>query len=282
MQILNLRLHSRVLFQCVDLVITLPDSVTRSADKRRVLYLLHGAGCDQRTWLQSREFTHAMEHRELIAVLPSAQNSDYTDWPDFGRGYDFPRFFFEELMPFVTSVFPASDKAADTYLAGQSMGGYGAALLGLMHPERFAGLGIYSASLRESAFLQPYRGRPSADFRADALARPQAFPSEYGPPQLGIKRKEINVIAKYAAVDDFLRSKDCMWNRLGEVSPSILPHLYVSCGEQDLFYPATQRLQARCRALGIAGAHFEYQPNTGHDEQFMNAQLEKSLVWFGI
>ena len=64
-----------------------------------------------------------MENRNLIAILPSAGNSDYGNWPDYGRGYDFPRFFFDELMPFIYNSFPVSSKRVDNYIAGQSMGG---------------------------------------------------------------------------------------------------------------------------------------------------------------
>ena len=235
------------------------------------------------TWLQSSEFCKAMENRNLIAILPSAGNSDYGNWPDYGRGYDFPRFFFDELMPFIYNSFPVSSKRVDNYIAGQSMGGYGATYLGFLHPEKFAGIAAYGSSLRESTFLKSYIGKSTTVFRNDALAHPTSFPTEYGPIEYGIKRKEVNVICKYNTVNDFLDSGECMWNRLPDVIASgLLPSIYIACGTNDQFYETTVHFNNVLTDSGITDCKFVYGEGIGHDEVFMNEQFSESLVWFGL
>ena len=113
MEIVNIRLMSSILF--------MPVNVTEKPEKRKVLWLLHGARGDCRTPIQNRHFYDVMNKREIITVLPSALNSDYGNYPDFGTGYDFPSFFFNELMPFIYQTFPASCVPEDNIIAGASM-----------------------------------------------------------------------------------------------------------------------------------------------------------------
>lgn len=281
MHIAKVRLMSKVLFMPTELIVALPETVDEQ--KKKVVWLLHGANGDCHTWLQSKYFQQAMEGRGAIAVLPSALNSDYGNYPAFGTGYQFADFFFDELMPFVYANFPASSAPEDNYIIGASMGGYGAMALGLLHPERFEGIGAFGSSLRRSEFLAPYQEGSSEAFRKAALENPTAFPTEYGPPSLGIKLKEVNVITKYPTIQGFLDSFECMWRRLPEVAKAgILPRLYVACGTEDLFFPTTQDFQAMAKELGITDAAFHFAEGTGHNEEFFDQQLGASLDWFGL
>ena len=45
----------------------------------------------------------------------------------------------EELPTRMKEWFPISDNPADTFIAGLSMGGYGALKIGLTYPERYGG-----------------------------------------------------------------------------------------------------------------------------------------------
>jgi len=68
-------------------------------------------------------------------VMISAENKFYRKNAD---GDDFFHFLSEEVPAFITGMFPVSNRSEDTYIAGLSMGGYGAIIHGLNHPERFA------------------------------------------------------------------------------------------------------------------------------------------------
>ncbi len=283
MHILKLRFQSRYLSMPTHVAVLLPDSVTGDGRKRKVLFYLHGAMNDCEDSLENDAFQDAVKNRDLITVIPDALNSDFGCYEDFGCGYDFPGYFFKELLPFVYSNLPASEAREDTCIAGASMGGFGAMELGLMKPETFGGIAAFGSSLRESEFLQPYLNRSMADFKRDALEHPTDFPTEYGPPEEGIKRKEVNVIAKYPSVMAFYDSPECMWNRFPEVvRTGNLPRLYIACGTADQFYPATRRFEKLTEDLGVTDKQFIFADGVGHSESFFDAQLSESLDWFGL
>ncbi len=283
MHTLNIHFRSQILSMPTHVIVLLPDSVTEADHKRKVLWFLHGAMEDSEDIIENNGFIDAIRDRDLITVIPDGLNSDFCCYEDFGSGYDFPGYFFEELMTFVYNNFPASDAREDNFIAGASMGGFGATELGFLKPEKFGGITAIASSLRESAFLHPYLHRPMEDFKRDALENPTDFPTEYGPPELGIKRKEVNVIAKYPSVQAFYDSPECMWNRFPEVvSSGNLPRLYIACGTADQFYPATKKFEELANDLDVTDKVFSFADGIGHEVSFFNKELGKSLDWFGI
>lgn len=283
MNIAALRLKSRVLFMPTDVTVLLPETPVADGGKLKVLWLLHGAAGDHRSYLYSADFNDYTRRHRCLIVLPAALNSDYGNYEQFGTGYNFPAYFFDELMPFIYATFPASQKREDNYLLGASMGGYGAMSLGLAQPERFAALGMLGASLRESTFLEPYKDMDSRDFRTLALAQPERFPTEYGAPG-GIKRKEVNVICRYPSVQAFLDSPECMYRRFPEVAAAgTLPDIYAACGTEDLFYEPTRRFQALTEELGVTDkVHFTYADGVGHSGAYFNEEIGRFMDYFAL
>lgn len=53
-------------------------------------------------------------------------------------------FLNHELPEFVEAYFPISDSPKDRYIAGLSMGGYGALLHGIENPDRYSAIGALS------------------------------------------------------------------------------------------------------------------------------------------
>lgn len=282
MHVVSIRLMSKVLFMPTEVTVLLPEVTLPEGKKWKVMWLLHGACGDSKTLVYSGGLNELIRENPMMIVLPSALNSDYGCYGRFGTGFDFPKFFFDELMPFVYSTFPASKAPEDNALFGISMGGYGTASLGLMRPELFKALGIIGAGLRRSAFLEEYKDMTCEEFRKIALEDPKKFPTEYGDPSTGIKLKEVNVITKYETVKDFLDSPDCMYNRLPEVwKAGKLPKIYVACGTKDLFYKSTQDFMKLTEELGCDGrVEFFIHEGIGHEGPFfdrMVVELGKKL-----
>lgn len=284
MNIATVRLVSRVLFMPVDITVLLPEESVSDEEKLRVVWLLHGACGDHRTYLYQVDFESIMKAHRCMIVMPSALNSDYGNYPQFGTGYQFIDYFFEELMPFIQSTFPASCERKDQFIQGASMGGFGAMCLGLYAPEKFAAIGMLGASLRESAFLKPYENEKSEVFRKEALENPCAFPTEYGLREDGIKRKEVNVIAKYPTIREFLDSPDCMWRRFPEVAASgKLPRIYAACGSADLFYKANLRFQELVKELGVEKqVHFHLPEGIGHTNDFFSQEIGAFMDYYQV
>lgn len=284
MNIATVRLISRVLFMPTDITVLLPEEPVQPGEKLRTVWLLHGACGDHRTYLGEVDFECIMQKHRCVIVMPSALNSDYGNYEQFGTGYRFLDYFFEELMPFIRASFPVSCAREDNFIQGASMGGFGAMCLGLYRPEQFAAIGMLGASLRESEFLRPYQNERSELFRSDALVNPTAYPTEYGARESGIKLKEVNVIAKYPTIRAFLDSPECMWRRFPEVvADGRLPNLYVACGSEDLFYEANLRFRKRVQELGVESkVHFHLPEGIGHDNDFFAQEIGTFMDYYGI
>ena len=287
MSIAIVKLRSRALFMNTDFAVVLPDpgfgQTYEKGKKYKVLWLLHGAGNDYTEWLYGAHLTTHLRGHDTIVVLPSAQNSDYGCYPDFGTGYDFPKFFFEELMPYIYANFPASPKPEDNFIAGASMGGYGSMMLGLMHPDKFGGIAAYGSSMRESEFLEPYTGMTGAEFRTYAMAHRTEFRTEYGNRAEGIKPKEINVIAKYPTVQAFLDSDECMFRRFPEKMKEYkLPPMYITVGTEDLFYEPTLRFKAYADSLGADNITYWFAEGYGHGGGLWELSLKETIKMFDL
>ena len=108
-----------------------------------VLYLLHGALDDHTMWLRHTNIEEFAEKAGLAVVMPSGQNGFYTN-AKYGLNYF--DFITKELPLFVQKYFPVSTKREDTYIAGPSMGGYGASKCAL-RPDLYAAFADLSGAV---------------------------------------------------------------------------------------------------------------------------------------
>jgi S-formylglutathione hydrolase FrmB len=101
---------------------------TVKKDKHPTLYLLHGLSDDHTIWLRRTSIERYVANLGLAVVMPEVHRSFYTDMVN---GYNYWTFISEELPEIARSFFPLSDKREDNFVAGLSMGGYGAFKLAL-------------------------------------------------------------------------------------------------------------------------------------------------------
>jgi len=287
----TINLRSKILAGPIELSVILPDPKVGSSPrefygagkKYKVLWLLHAGGGDRNDWLRSTSLSRHVQEREVIVVIPNALNSDFANHPEFADGYNFSDFFFDELMPFIHNWFPAANRPEDNFIAGFSMGAAGAWMYGLDRPEKFGGIAPISSPPKNYASLEPYRDLSASEFRAQATADNKAFPTGYGDPKSGIKVKEINMIAKYASVGDFLDSNEHSWDRFREVSVAgRLPKIYLPCGVEDRMYPKVLQFKQYAEKLGATGITYDFIPAAGGGFGFCDDILPKLLDFFDI
>jgi putative tributyrin esterase len=109
-----------------------------------VLYLLHGLSDNHTAWLRYTSVERYAAAAGLAVVMPAVNRSFYANEVSGGRYWDYVA---EELPEIVGSFFRVSQDPANTYVAGLSMGGYGAMKLALTHPDRFAAAATLSGAL---------------------------------------------------------------------------------------------------------------------------------------
>lgn len=148
MALLHVNFNSNVLGVCTNMEVILPQKANYAQkdtdEKYPVLYLLHGLGDDCTIWGRRTSIERYVNNLGIAVVMPSAQLSYYSD---MAYGSDFFTFFSEELPEIVHDFFPRiSRKREDTFVAGLSMGGYGAFRLAFTKPENYAFAGALSGA----------------------------------------------------------------------------------------------------------------------------------------
>ncbi len=221
-------------------------------DKRyQVLYLLHGGFGDCTVWTRNSGIERYAQEHKLMVVSASVTNSCYVDMAHGGK---FLTYMTQELPAFIQAVFPASTKREDNFIAGMSMGGYGAFRVGLHDPERFSCIVSLSGMIDVVSQLKsPASGAPSAI----------NFEDIFGPgPVEGT-------------------GNDNLW-RVEQLQKQgvLLPRFYQCCGTEDFLYPQNQQVRAKLEALGV---DLTYDEGPGiHNWDYWDPQIRKVLDWLPL
>jgi enterochelin esterase-like enzyme len=148
--------------------IYLPPGYDSSQQVYPVLYLLHGSG--KRTDLHHRLVDGGFQGKmdslittgkvnPMVVVIPDAAMTFYLN--NINGEYQFEDYFIEELVPTVEKRFKCGGDKASRGIAGESMGGFGALLYSLHHPELFSACAVLAAAIRTD---EQIKDMPLEDF----------------------------------------------------------------------------------------------------------------------
>src|SRR3954463_9504927 len=152
MAFLDVHCFSDALGLSVSFYVLLPQQTTRQiglagGEKRAqypTLYLLHGLSDDHTIWMRRTSIERYAAAKNIAVVMPAVARSFYQDMASGARYWTFVS---EELPALCQQFFPLSPAREDNFVAGLSMGGYGALRLGLARPEKFAAAASLSGAL---------------------------------------------------------------------------------------------------------------------------------------
>lgn len=215
-----------------------------------VLYLLHGAYGDAFSWMRFSNIDRYAQEHGIAVVMADAGMSFYQNLAS-GRRYE--DLFASELPRFTTNVFPVSHERSKTFIAGLSMGGYGAWYLGLKYPQQYAGAASLSgavdiASLYEAAGSQS--GPTAFNWR-------DAFQDDCG----HLAGSGHDLITLY----DQDAKRGCV------------PKLFQAVGTSDFLYDSNQKIR---QMLQERGADLAYEEGPGgHEWDFWDAHIQSVLDW---
>lgn len=217
---------------------------TRS-EKHPTLYLLHGLSDDHTIWMRRTSIERYASELGLAVVMPNVDRSFYRDMA-YGKKYW--TFVTEELPQLARSFFPLSEKREDNFVAGLSMGGYGALKWAFRKPHQFSA----AASLSGVMDVEGLEGRGEVQLLD--------YPLIFGLPPV-IRPED-----------------DLFWllenrRRYGEVTPRI----YQCCGTEDFLYQENKRFSERCKQEPIC---FTYEEGKGsHDWAYWDHKIQDVLKW---
>ena len=148
------KINSKILDREVLYNIYLPKNYLTFGGPWKTLYLLHGATDDHNTWVDpqrgrleeyaDRIFKDNPEKKRII-VVPDAKLTWYRNNPN---GEQYEDFITKELIPEIESKYRCAAGRENRAVAGLSIGGYGALLWTLRHPELFSRCYAISAAVR--------------------------------------------------------------------------------------------------------------------------------------
>jgi putative tributyrin esterase len=180
-----------------------------------VLYLLHGLSDDHTAWLRYTSIERYATAAGLAVVMPAVARSFYTDE---AHGHAFWTFVADELPEIVSSFFRVSTRPERTYVAGLSMGGYGAVRLALARPRQYAA----AASLSGALDIVRRAEEP--------LRREEMHGRIFGGPP---------------------RPEHDLFALLDRAQPDDVPPLHITCGAEDRLLEDSQKFIRRAEATGL-------------------------------
>ncbi len=167
--IMRCHFNSWSLGRSVNATVILPTDVGMHQNKSHkreglfpVLYLLHGGGSDHTHWARHTSVERYAEAHRIAVVMPHSQDRCYRNAElrfqnDEGHVISEQNelFFLRELPEWMGANFPVSTAPEHSYIAGFSLGGYGAAYYGFTYPKHYRAVGLLSAYVYDPALFDP-------------------------------------------------------------------------------------------------------------------------------
>jgi S-formylglutathione hydrolase FrmB len=209
-----------------------------------LLYLLHGRSDDHTAWLRYTSIERYATAAGVAVVMPAVARSFYADE---AHGHRYWTYLSEELPTLVHRFFRVGESREQTFVAGLSMGGYGALKWAFHQPERFAA----AASLSGAVDVVGFTRDPE---RRDELVD-RVYGGEPGPGE-----------DLYALLD--------------KADPEALPDLYLSCGTEDFLHDDNVRFVEALRARGLDPV-VDFRPGE-HEWGFWDTDIQRVLAWLPL
>ena len=255
MAFMQVDFFSEVLGMCTHMNVILPEEnkgaigIDGTAQKEgwKVLYLLHGLSDDFTIWQRQTSIERYVSGKPIVVVMPETQRGWYTDMK---YGFKWFTYFTEELPVIVKNFFPrASTRREDTFVAGLSMGGYGALKLALRLPGQYAAAASLSGALDVAELAE------SSDVIMD-----HEIEDVFGDPaQIRGRENDLFTVAK----------------KLGEAP--VKPRLYMWCGTEDFLYWQNVRMRNLLKGLDY---DLTYEESSGdHQWKYWDAKIQNVLKW---
>lgn len=213
----------------------------------KTLYLLHGLGENAAAWLRyTKVESYAREHGVAL-VMPEVQRGFYCDMQ---YGLKYFSYIAEELPELCAKLFRIGTGRENSYIAGLSMGGYGALKTAFAFPDKFAGCAGFSGVLDLGYVL-----REHLDDQNES-----EYHGLFGP-ELAVKPQD----------DLYLLAE-----RLAERENP--PKILITCGKQDFLYQVNADFKSHLESTGLPFVYREW--DGVHEWGFWDESIKMSFDFF--
>ena len=255
MALLHVDFHSELMRLNVAMNVVLPQPTRTTLEKHvangekwPTLWLLHGCTGCYTDWQRYSGIERLANDYGLAVVMPDAYRSWYTD---MRGGPPYFSFLTEELPFLARAFFPISARREDNFIAGLSMGGYGAFKLAMLRPD------IYAAAVSLSGSL-------------DMVPFAESFAEEY-------LHREMETV--FGGVRAIAGTDNDLFHLAAQLAAAEgpKPRLFQACGTADHQYEYNLRFRDHARRLGLDLTHEEGPGD--HNWDFWGLWLKRALEW---
>ncbi len=218
--------------------------------KYKTLFLLHGLSSDHSVWTRRTSIERYVELLGIAVIMPEVGRSFYTDMT-YGGAYE--TFVAQELPVIARAFFPLSDAREDNYIAGLSMGGYGAFKLALNYPETYCAAASLSGALD--------------------MASAGKVPEK----EANIQQDIVNVWGNASAIANTKHDLFFAANML-KTQGRDCPKLYMCCGDADFLYQSNLAFRdvALQQTLPLT---CQIDPGYAHTWDYWDVRIQTALAW---
>lgn len=211
---------SKVLGFPVEMNAYIPDMATDIP----TLWLFHGANSDCNEWFTQTAMLRHLQRRNLAVVTVSVHNGFYVN---MHRGSAYAAYLEDEWIPTVRGIFPCLSVAREkNYIAGASMGGFGAFRLAMNRPEWFSRAGSFAGSIEMPTIVERN--------------------------QRGIQPGGKDFIWAFNGYENMINNKnDVVYMARRCVQAGNAPRVYMVCGTEDFGYALNLIARDDMRLVGV-------------------------------
>lgn len=220
-------------------------------EEHKVLFLLHGLSDDGSAWQRYTNIEILARDLGLVVVMPSVGRSLYANMENGQRYFDYVT---EEIPTYLRKVFCLNLARENTFIAGLSMGGFGALKAAFMRPEQYFAAGSFSGLVSLSPVFTP-----------EQKLKDPAMMHEF--------EMVLGGFGRIAGSEN----DSAVWLKRYAGNPSAFPRLFAACGLDDDLLPLNRYFAAQMKMAGLPYTYTEDQGK--HDWHFWQKYLVRFLDW---
>lgn len=221
--------------------ITIPQGAVNA--KTPVVYLLHGLSDNCSNWLRLTSVERYANKHGVALVIPEVQRSFYTDMK---YGVNYFSYINRELIEFTGAMFGLPTTKEMTYVAGLSMGGFGAMKCALTRPEQYNAVAAFSAVCNIEDLID--KKMTAANDKELTAIFGDSIPSN----------SKLDLLAQKAGKS--------------------APRVFMTCGTEDVLYPQNIWLREKYKEAGLDVEFHEWKEN--HTWEFWDESVKMALDFF--